>query len=134
MSDRDTLLNLTHCLLESIVQGDWEAYCELCDPTLTCFEPEARGCLVEGMDFHQFYFDLDRPPTSKPAKVQTTLASPHVRMLGSDAAIVNYVRLTQSVDSAGVPHTRSAEETRVWHKQGNDWKLVHMHRSPLPQG
>jgi calcium/calmodulin-dependent protein kinase (CaM kinase) II len=63
--------------------------------------------------------------------VKTTLASPHVRMLGESAAVVNYVRLTQSLDSAGVPHTHSAEETRVWHKQPDGWKLVHFHRSPL---
>ncbi|MCA9157751.1 MAG: DUF4440 domain-containing protein [Planctomycetales bacterium] len=131
MSDQDTLINLTRCLLESIVHGDWEAYSNLCDPTLTCFEPEAKGCLVEGMDFHQFYFDMERPKGGKPPQVQTTLASPHVRMLGQDAAIVNYVRLTQVIDSNGVPQTRSAEETRVWHKQSDQWKLVHVHRSPL---
>ena len=27
------------------------------DPQLTCFEPEAFGNLIEGMDFHKFYFD-----------------------------------------------------------------------------
>ena len=27
------------------------------DASLTCFEPEARGNLIEGMDFHKFYFD-----------------------------------------------------------------------------
>ena len=27
------------------------------DPQLTCFEPEAYGNLIEGMDFHKFYFD-----------------------------------------------------------------------------
>ena len=131
MSDRDTLLNLTKCLLESIVEGNWEAYHELCDPTLTCFEPEANGCLVEGMDFHQFYFDMERPQGGKPPHVQTTLASPHVRMLGEDAAVVCYVRLTQGIDGNGAPYTRSSEETRVWHKQQDAWKLVHVHRRPL---
>ena len=29
----------------------------ICDPGLTSFEPEALGNLVEGMDFHKFYFD-----------------------------------------------------------------------------
>ena len=27
------------------------------DPTITCFEPEAMGNLIVGMDFHKFYFD-----------------------------------------------------------------------------
>ncbi len=27
------------------------------DPQLTCFEPEAHGNLIEGLDFHRFYFD-----------------------------------------------------------------------------
>ncbi len=129
MSDQATLINLTQCLLESIAQGHWEAYCELCDPSLTCFEPEAVGNLVEGMDFHRFYFDLEHQGGRK---VQTTLASPHVRILG-DTAIVSYIRLTQSIDAAGLPVTRSSEETRVWHKQDGDWKHVHFHRSSAPQ-
>jgi calcium/calmodulin-dependent protein kinase (CaM kinase) II len=29
----------------------------LCDPHLTAFEPEALGNLVEGLEFHKFYFD-----------------------------------------------------------------------------
>ena len=127
MSDQATLINLTECLLESIVAGNWEAYRELCDPSLTCFEPEARGQLVEGMDFHKFYFELDRQPHRK---VQTTLASPQVRIMG-DAALVCYVRLTQSLDAAGSPITRAVEETRIWQKQNGSWKHVHFHRSPV---
>ena len=127
MSDKETLINLTECLLKSIVHGDWNAYSELCDPSLTCFEPEALGQLVEGMDFHRFYFELEKSPGRK---VQTTLASPQVRVMG-DAAIVCYVRLTQSTDAAGVPSTRAVEETRVWHKQNGSWKHIHFHRSPV---
>lgn len=125
MSDQDTILNLTECLLQSIVAGSWEAYSELCDPSLTCFEPEALGHLVEGMDFHQFYFNLDRPGN---AKVETTLSRPHVRVMG-DTAVVAYVRLTQSVDATGQPRTKAVEETRVWQKQNGKWKHVHFHRS-----
>lgn len=34
-------------------------YCfrKICDPGLTSFEPEALGNLVEGTDFHRFYFE-----------------------------------------------------------------------------
>ncbi len=127
MSEQATLLHLTKCLLDSIVSGNWQAYADLCDPTLTCFEPEALGQLVEGMEFHRFYFNLERSPNRK---VQTTLANPQVRIMG-DAALVCYVRLTQSLDASGAPVTRSVEETRVWHRQNGVWKHVHFHRSPV---
>ncbi len=128
MSDQATLIHLTQCLLESISQGNWEAYCELCDPSLTCFEPEAVGALVEGLDFHRYYFDMERPPVAPHRR--TTLASPHVRLLG-DTAIVSYLRLTQLIDANGQPQTKSHEETRVWHRQDGDWKHVHFHRSAV---
>lgn len=124
MSDENALLNLNQSLLDSIVQGDWETYAELCDPSLTCFEPEARGHVVEGLEFHQFYFG--GAPSTK--KVNTTMASSHVRMMG-DVAIVCYTRLTQTHDAAGAAITKSVEETRVWQKKDGQWKHVHFHRS-----
>lgn len=30
---------------------------KMCDPAVTAFEPEALGNLVEGLDFHRFYFE-----------------------------------------------------------------------------
>lgn len=38
--------------------GIWmKLFRTLCDPKITCFEPETVGNLVEGLDFHKFYFD-----------------------------------------------------------------------------
>lgn len=127
MNDHATLINLTKCLLESITSGNWQAYSELCEPTISCFEPEAKGNLVEGMDFHQFYFDLDH----KGAKIQTTMVRPHVRLMG-DTAVVSYVRLTQVADSLtqGVT-TKASEETRIWNRSNGSWKHVHFHRSTV---
>lgn len=119
------LLDLTRKLLDSIAKADWAAYEKLCDPTLTCFEAEARGQLVEGMAFHQFYFDLGAANGPR----TTTLASPHVRFLGADVAVVSYVRLTQRLDASGAPVTVPCEETRIWQRQGTAWKHVHFHRS-----
>ena len=118
------LLDLTQQLLDSIASGDWETYEKLCDPTLTAFEPESRGHLVEGMDFHRFYFNLagDGPRN-------TTIASPRVRLLGENAAVVSYIRLTQYVGDSGEPQTSRFEETRVWQRQEGRWRHVHFHRS-----
>jgi ketosteroid isomerase-like protein len=120
----DELLKLNQRLLDSIASADWKTYQELCDPSLTCFEPEAMGQLVEGMEFHRFYFQL--PAAAIPNN--TTMASPHVRVMG-DVAVISYVRLNQRVQADGSPVTRAVEETRVWQKQNGVWKHVHFHRS-----
>jgi hypothetical protein len=78
---------MTEQLLEAISSGDYETYSyvylgrfvsatarlifvsfvcvfttrpwnrKICDPHITSFEPEALGNLVEGMEFHKFFFD-----------------------------------------------------------------------------
>lgn len=118
------LLGLNQQLLDSIASGDWQTYTDLCDTTLSAFEPEARGHLVEGMDFHRFYFELGRSGGPR----NTTMCSPHVRLLG-DTAVVCYVRLVQRVDGEGRCVTDQSEETRVWQRDGDRWIHVHFHRS-----
>jgi ketosteroid isomerase-like protein len=121
------LLDLNQKLLESIIGGDWKTYKTLCDPSITCFEAEARGQLAVGMAFHKYYFDLPGSP-QKPAK-NVTMSQPHVRLMGDNAAVLSYVRLTQSLDASGQPQTGRVEETRVWQKIDGKWLHVHFHRS-----
>ena len=122
----EELLQINQRLLDSIIQGDWDTYAELCDPSLTAFEPEAVGNLVAGMDFHRFYFQLGKPSAPR----QTSMSSPHVRLMG-DSAVLSYVRVSQSLDADGRPVSSAVEETRVWQKQAAGWKHVHFHRSPV---
>src|SRR5262249_11841819 len=99
---------------------------QLCDPGLTAFEPEAQGQLVEGLDFHRFYFRLGgaRGPH------QTTMSNPRVRVVG-DVGLVLYVRLNQRVGPDGRPGVTSFEETRVWQRKDDGWKHIHFHRSAV---
>lgn len=124
----ETLVALTRELLDCIAQGNWERYEQICDSTLSAFEPEGRGHLIEGLGFHQFYFELGGHMGAH----NSTLATPHVRLLGADAAVVSYVRLVQSVDASGQPQTAAFEETRVWERRDGQWRHVHFHRSPAP--
>ncbi|XP_076654851.1 calcium/calmodulin-dependent protein kinase II isoform X15 [Halictus rubicundus] len=126
---RQEIIKMTEQLIESINTGDFEAYTKICDPHLTAFEPEALGNLVEGMDFHKFYFDNVLGKNCK--AVNTTILNPHVHLLGDDAACIAYVRLTQYMDKQGVAHTQQTEESRVWHKRDNKWQNVHFHRSAV---
>lgn len=119
------LLQLSQRLLDAITAGDWNSYAQLCDDQITCFEPEANGHLVAGLPFHKYYFDL--PGGNSPR--QSTIVAPSVRIVG-DVGIVCYVRLVQKLDAAGAPVTVTANETRIWQRQGGTWKHIHFHRSP----
>jgi hypothetical protein len=130
MSDiTQQILDLNQKLLNSIFEGDWKTYEDLCDPSVTCFEPEAGGHLIEGMPFHKFYFDLaGASKGGSGALVNVTMATPVVKQISPDVALCLYTRLVQCVTPTG-PITKRVEETRVWRKQSAGWKLVHLHRS-----
>ncbi|XP_035495160.2 calcium/calmodulin-dependent protein kinase (CaM kinase) II beta 1 isoform X20 [Scophthalmus maximus] len=127
---KQEIIKITEQLIEAINNGDFEAYAKICDPGLTSFEPEALGNLVEGMDFHRFYFENLLAKNSKP--IHTTILNPHVHMIGEDAACIAYIRLTQYIDGQGRPRSSQSEETRVWHRRDSKWQNIHFHCSGAP--
>uniref|UniRef100_A0A8C6L1I1 calcium/calmodulin-dependent protein kinase n=1 Tax=Nothobranchius furzeri TaxID=105023 RepID=A0A8C6L1I1_NOTFU len=136
IEDEDTrvrkqdIIKVTEQLIEAISNGDFESYTKMCDPAVTAFEPEALGNLVEGLDFHRFYFENLWSKNSKP--VHTTILNPHIHLVGDEAACIAYIRVTQYIDSNGTPRTAQSEETRVWHRRDGKWQIVHFHRSGSP--
>lgn len=95
---------------------------------MTAFEPEALGNLLEGMEFHKFYFDhgtvmrFGNPVSclirthlvctqfarlniesvltvlGKNRGINTTVLNPTVHLLGDDAACIAYIILVQYID------------------------------------
>src|SRR5947209_4701791 len=98
------LLLVNQRLLDSIAGGDWAVYQDLCDPTMSAMEPESHGQVVEGLEFHRFYFDLG----GIRGRHHTTMVSPHVRVMG-DVAVISYVRLVQRTGNEGATTAASAE-------------------------
>ncbi|XP_041855136.1 calcium/calmodulin-dependent protein kinase (CaM kinase) II beta 1 isoform X6 [Melanotaenia boesemani] len=127
---KQEIIKITEQLIEAINNGDFDAYAKICDPGLTSFEPEALGNLVEGMDFHRFYFENLLAKNNKP--IHTTILNPHVHLIGEDAACIAYIRLTQFVDGQGRPRSSQSEETRVWHRRDSKWQNIHFHCSGAP--
>ncbi|KAJ0003840.1 hypothetical protein NQD34_010054, partial [Periophthalmus magnuspinnatus] len=136
IEDEDTrarkqdIIRVTEQLIEAISNGDFESYTKMCDPAVTAFEPEALGNLVEGLDFHRFYFENLWSKNSKP--VHTTILNPHIHLVGEEAACIAYIRVTQFIDANGSPRTVQSEESRVWHRRDGKWQIVHFHRSGSP--
>ncbi|XP_075589003.1 calcium/calmodulin-dependent protein kinase II isoform X11 [Dermatophagoides farinae] len=124
---KQEVIKVTEQLLEAINTGDYDTYAKLCDPNITAFEPAALGNLVEGVDFHKFYFDNVFGKNCK--SINSTILNPSVHLLGDDAACIAYIRLTQYVDKQGVAHTQQSEETRVWLRKDGKWQNCHLHRS-----
>ena len=75
---------------------DWEfdtlstSYCDLSIyhfremvlPTMTCFEPETKGQLIEGTQFHQFMFESSSKLITKTEIVHDSNSSFHGRFRG----------------------------------------------------
>nr|XP_040037610.1 calcium/calmodulin-dependent protein kinase type II delta 1 chain isoform X6 [Gasterosteus aculeatus aculeatus] len=127
---KQEIIKVTEQLIEAINNGDFEAYTKICDPGLTSFEPEAMGNLVEGTDFHRFYFENALSKGKQP--IHTILLNPHVHLIGEEAACIAYIRLTQYIDGNGMPCTMQSEETRIWHRRDSKWQNIHFHRSGSP--
>ncbi|XP_053272762.1 calcium/calmodulin-dependent protein kinase type II delta 1 chain isoform X5 [Pleuronectes platessa] len=127
---KQEIIKVTEQLIEAINNGDFEAYTKICDPGLTSFEPEALGNLVEGTDFHRFYFENALSKGKQP--IHTILLNPHVHLIGEEAACIAYIRLTQYIDGGGMPRTMQSEETRIWHRRDSKWQNIHFHRSGSP--
>lgn len=125
------IIKVTEQLLSALTSGDFETFSRLCDPKITCFEPESLGNLVEGMDFHKFYFDNFVTKISTPTRshINTTVLHPTVHLMSDDAACIAYIRLTQFMDRDATAKTVQHEETRVWHRKNGRWVNVHCHRS-----
>lgn len=137
------VLDRTAELLSAINNGNEETYAQLCDGSMTCFEPEANGYRIQGLEFHKTIMDNDKYS----AEAQY-MVDPHVRLLnGGKTAVVTYIRLMQVRDANGHIKTVAVEETRIWELQSHDdendgvdtassfrhcsWRCVHFHRSKV---
>ncbi|PAV90280.1 hypothetical protein WR25_14284 [Diploscapter pachys] len=133
-AQKQVIVRVTQQLLDAVSCKDFDAYTKLCDPSMTCFEPESLGNLIEGVEFHRFYFDCagNSTPRSK-NQLHTTMLNPNVHLMSDEGACIAYIRLTQFVDRNGEPRTRQVQETRVWQKKNGRWLCVHVHRSAIAQ-
>ncbi|NXE36374.1 KCC2D kinase, partial [Ptilorrhoa leucosticta] len=129
---KQEIIKVTEQLIEAINNGDFEAYTKICDPGLTSFEPEALGNLVEGMDFHRFYFEngkyslfISESSSGVLFFSEFCCRCSSVCFCSAHSHITGHLR-------DGMPKTMQSEETRVWHRRDGKWQNVHFHRSGSP--
>jgi AmiR/NasT family two-component response regulator len=126
-SDKQSLLDLTRRLLESIHAGDVETYRNVCTEDLTCYETDVAPYRIDGVEFH---VDLMNAMNSQSVYANLTrfdILSPSVQLHG-DCAIVTYTRLMTYAGSVP-PAFRAFNESRIYVRQNGQWKMAHFHRS-----
>ncbi len=65
----------------------------------------------------------------EPGRARSMRSSSRASQVYGDTAIVTYTLLVRSVQGATVTRTQQ-NETRVYHRFDEGWKLVHCHKSP----
>ncbi|KAL1264664.1 hypothetical protein QQF64_005019 [Cirrhinus molitorella] len=122
---KQEIIKITEQLIEAVNNGDFEAYTRICDPGLTSFEPEALGNLVEGMDFHKFYFEHLLSKNNKP--VHTTILNPHVHLIAASrrrhvcgiVVIASGLTSTSTAQGHQPPHYSEPHRTAYLDSQDN---------------
>lgn len=126
----DDIMELVDRSLATIWAGDAEAYRLLCAEDLSFFEWHITTQRIDGLDFHlrEIKVYAEALGGGEGARTEHEILQPRVQVYG-DTAIATYTLLVRSVHGAAVTRTQQ-NETRVFHRFADGWKLVHCHKSP----
>lgn len=128
--------------LHSIFDGDIKTYHATTAEDLTLYEWFVTPHRIDGLPFHDFMIDeagrddtsgmaLDPKPdevAKDKTRVRFDLANYHEQLYG-DTAICTYTFLLSRGTKDGVD-VLSYNESRVLIRDNEEWKVVHVHKSP----
>jgi len=129
--------------LAAIFANDIQAYHDSTVPELSLYEWHVTPHRIDGWPFHDFMMSemsrddtagiaLDPNPSDDRAgdevRLHFELANYREQIYG-DTAVCCYTLLISRGSTAGV-RVLSYNESRVLVKQSNQWKVVHVHKSP----
>ena len=127
---QEEILSLLNRNLQAIWDGDAAAFATICAPDVSFFEWYISTQRIDGVDFHlrEILVHAQALGSEEGAHTGHEILQPRVQVYG-DTAIVTYTLLVRSVLGATVTRTQQ-NETRVYHRFAEGWKLVHCHKSP----
>ncbi len=116
--------------LQAIWDGDPAAYAAVCAEDVSFFEWYVTTQRIDGLGFHlrEIMVHAQALGGGQGARTEHEILQPRVQLYG-DTAIVTYTLLVRSVRGDQVSRTQQ-NETRVFHRFAEGWKLVHCHKSP----
>jgi hypothetical protein len=121
--------------LNAMRDSDVDAYHETTASELTLYEWWVTPHRIDGLPFHDFMLESSAGRgtvfgSDAPQKAETRfdLSNLSIQRYG-DAAIASYTMLVSTALPDGV-QVVAHNESRVMVKQGTQWKVVHVHKSP----
>lgn len=115
-----------HRHLKSIFEQDAATYAETTSPELSLYEWFVTPHRLDGLDFHTFMIEHNWSGANQGYRYD--LLEPRLQVYG-DTAIVSYTFMLSLARENGVEH-RTHNESRVLIRQGDRWRVVHVHKSP----
>lgn len=124
------ILNILDRNLQAIWDGDAAAFAALCASDVSFFEWYISTQRIDGVDFHlrEILVHAQALGGGAGSHTEHEILQPRVQLY-DNTAIVTYTLLVRSVQGANVTRTQH-NETRVFHRFADGWKLVHCHKSP----
>ncbi len=132
------LLDLLDRSLQTIWDGDADAYAALTSEDVSFYEWYISPQRIDGLDFHLREILVHRTTVggaddTTDLHIEHEILQPRIQVYG-DTAIITYTLFVRAVQGGRVQHL-SHNESRVYHNFGAadapDWKLVHCHKSPI---
>jgi calcium/calmodulin-dependent protein kinase (CaM kinase) II len=120
--EEQEIYDLTLDLLHAIRHGDVEKYKKYSSKTLTAIEPETSGLVVKGLEFHLFFLQ-----NTQRKEFHIELVNPIIKVY-NDTAYIAYTLIENRLFD-GKFNLKSVFETRIYHKEEGQWKMVHFHRN-----
>ena len=124
--------------LQSIQDNDVQTYNDTSGEDLTLYEWWVTPHRIDGLPFHEFMMTSNAERgtvfgSEGQAKSPTRfdLANLHIQNYG-DTAIASYTLLISTASPDGVK-VAAHNESRVIVRQNDQWKVVHVHKSPAWQ-
>lgn len=78
-----------------------------------------------GIDLRNFF--TENIPAEPYTEWNTEIVRPWVHLLGSTAACIAFIRSTEYVTRTGAVRIHETEETLIWLKRSEKWKVIHFH-------
>jgi hypothetical protein len=103
-------------------KGDFDGGLEISDPDVVYIDPSIAQPIV-GLEALRRYYHAAMPSDETGSGVMSNVK---VQLAGKDTAVLSFNYVTES---SRTHHVTKWNATEVYHRTGNDWRILHTHWS-----